>query len=254
VGSFWPAPGTSERFVTWRRVVEWALIVAGFIVVPFVKRPATLPEWALLISAGVLIGVPVVLSSYRENLREQEAKSAADLAVEYEARLGLTLGDAITPLADLLGRICLATGDERARLLGQLRQRAVDAAAELCGSSRARAIYFALRGGTLVPEAWAGRAEHPSVVFVKTDPTGLAAHQLVEGHRRVLVADVRNSPLTVPLTDRSGAFLAVAVHVADREFGMLTVDTPEAGALGQDDLDIAGALAQVLGAGLAAGL
>ena len=256
MGSVRPAPGGSDRFVTWRRVIEWALIVAGFMIVPFVKRPATFGEWILLLSAGLLIGVPVVLTSYREHLREQEAKSAAELAVEYQARLGLTLGDAITPLADLLGRACLAAGDERARLLGQLRQRVVDAAAELCGPGRARAIYFALGRRTLVPEAWAGRAEHPSVAFVKTDPTGLAAHQLVEGHRRVLVTDVRNYPqdATVPLIDRGGTFLAVAVHTADREFGMLTVDAPEVGTLGQGDLDVAGALAQVLAAGLAAGL
>jgi hypothetical protein len=239
-----------------RRVIEWVLIVAGALILPFVKLPTTPSEWILLLSAAVLIGVPVVLSSYREHLREQEARSAADLAVEYKARLGLTLGDAVTPLADLLGRINLAVDDERARLLGQLRQRVVDAAGELCGPSRARAVYFAAQEDVLVPEAWAGRSEYPGIRFVKTDPTGLAAHQLVEGHRRVLVEDARDSPVGAVMSHGShgGTFLAVAVYAGDNEFGMLTVDAPEAGALSQSDLDIAGALAQILGAGLAAGV
>ena len=99
-------PRVGKEFLTWRRVLEWCLIPLAFILLRFVPpRPITLAQWLLLLVAALLFASPVVLSSYREYVKGQAARSAGDLAVEYRLRLGLTLGEAITPMGDLLGRI-----------------------------------------------------------------------------------------------------------------------------------------------------
>src|SRR5438309_946353 len=186
-------PLERREFLTWWRVLEWCLIPLAFILLRFVPPgPITLAQWLLLLVAGLLFASPVVLSSYREYVKGQAARSAGDLAVEYRLRLGLTLGEAITPMGHLLGRIAGGRREERAVLLGQLRQRGVDAAASLATPERARAVLFVLDGKKLRPAAWAGRPEPPREELTGGDPPGDAAYRLVERHDRILVPDTRD--------------------------------------------------------------
>lgn len=247
------APAPAERFLTWWRLLQWASIPVAFVILRFVPpRPMRLSHWLLLLVAAALFASPVVLSSYREHVKTREARSAAELAVEYQARLGLTLGEAITPVADLLGQIGDARGDDRVRLQGQLRQRVVDACAELCGPERTRASFFALEGKVMRPVAWAGRTDPPSSLFLKGEPQGDRVHKLVATRRRILVPDTRRPPRGVSVRPDAPyrTFLSVPVYGGTRSFGMLSIDAPDRGALNESDLDIATALAQLLGAGL----
>src|SRR5260370_41415282 len=99
-------PRVEKEFLTWRRVSEGGLIPLAFILLRFVpQRPITLAQWLLLSVAALLFASPVVLSSYREDVKGQSAQSAGVLAVGYRLRLGLTLGGAITPMGGVLGRI-----------------------------------------------------------------------------------------------------------------------------------------------------
>lgn len=242
-----------EPFLVWSRLVEWSLIPLAFVVLRFVPdHPTRLLEWLLLLLAGALFASPVVRASRREYLKTQEARSAADLAVDYQARLGLALGEVVTPVADLLGQIAAARGEQRAQLQGQLRQRVVDACAELCGPERTRACFFALEGNALRPVAWAGRVDAPTSVFLKGEPRGDRAHRLVERRHRLLVSDTRRPPRGVSVRPDATyrTFLSVAVYGGGPSLGMLAVDAPEPNSLNESDLDIATALALLLGAGL----
>jgi hypothetical protein len=246
-------PRVGKEFLTWRRVIEWCLIPLAFILLRFVpQRPITLAQWLLLSVAALLFASPVVLSSYREYVKGQAARSAGELAVEYRLRLGLTLGEAITPMGDLLGRIAGGRRDERAVLLGQLRQRGVDATASLATPDRARAVFFLLDGKKLRPAAWAGRPEPPRAELAGGDPAGDAAYLLVERHDRILVRDTRDpEAVDFGLGGDYRTYLSVAVYAGPKNFGMLSVDAPEPESLEESDLDITTALAQTLGAGLA---
>lgn len=209
-------------------------------------------HWFLIFLAGIFFASPVILGAYREYQKGQEAQWAADLAVEYESRLGLTLGEAVTPVADLLGHIAEAKGQDRARLQGQLAQKVVDACAELCRAERSRASFFASEGKAIRRVAWAGRTEAPRSIFVKGEPEGEVAHRLLESRRRLLVRDTRHAPEDVHVRPDAdyATFLSVPVYGGTRPFGILSVDAPEPGSLDESDLDIATALAQLLGAGL----
>jgi len=246
-------PRAEKAFLTWWRVIEWCLIPLGFILLRFVPPgPITLAEWLLLLVAALLFASPVVLSSYREYVKGQAARSAGDLAVEYRLRLGLTLGEAITPMGDLLGRIAVGRREERAVLLGQLLQRGVDATATLATPERARAVFFVLDGKKLRPAAWAGRPEPPREELAGGDPAGDAAYHLVERHDRILVPDTRDpEAVDFGLGGDYCTYLSVAVYAGPKNFGMLSVDAPEPESLEESDLDITTALAQTLGAGLA---
>lgn len=246
-------PHEEGRFLTPRRVAEWSLLPLAFVILRFVPERLTRPsDWLLLLAAAALFASPVVFSSHREFVKGRHARSAELLAVEYRARLGLTLGEAITPIADLLGRIAVKDGEERAGLQGQLRQRVVDAASALTSAERSRSVFFGLEGRKLRAVAWSGRPEPPNQALARSGVSGALAYHLVESHGRVLVTDV-SEPEAAPLDldGRYGTFLAVGVYAASTNLGLLTVDAAEPGALEESDLDIVAALAQTLGAGLA---
>lgn len=240
-------------FLTWRRVAEWALLPLAFVVLRFVPpRLGGLGDLVLLLLAAGLFASPLVFSSYREYVKGREARSAELLAVNYRARLGLTLGEALTPLADLIGRIATSQGEERVGLQGQLRQRVVDAAAALTWAERPRAVYFGLQGRRLHAVAWSGRPDPPNQVLPRSGRAGELAYQLVERRGRMLVLDVAEPDAeSLDLGGSYRTFLAVAVYAASTNFGLLTVDATEPATLEESDVDIAAAAAQTLGAGLA---
>jgi hypothetical protein len=244
---------SNQGFVNPQRVLEWAAIVAGFVTVRLLGRPAGWLGWLLVVFAGVLVATPVILAARREYGRERQANSGIELAIEYRTRLTVTLGDALTPIADLLGRINLADPGRRQALQAQLQQGVVDAAAALSGGQRTRATFFAVNGSQLVPQAWAGRAyPPPPQPLGGKDRAARLLQDLVVQHQRLLVADVgeRNRPVRVDATDAYQAIILTAVYAGTVELGLLCVDNPESGSLDSADLDILGTLAQLLGAGL----
>jgi GAF domain-containing protein len=212
--------------------------------------------WALVAAGAVAVAVPLWVKSRRELRQELEARSAETLAIEIDAKLRLVVGDVVTPIAEVVGRVHQASGKEREPLRGQLGQLVVEAAASLCDGERARAVFWKLQRGEMRPAAWFGRGDPPTTVFTDDpdDRRGQEALLLVRFHDYVLIDDVRAEELPRGTEPRPGAtyrsFISVSVFCGEQNLGMLSVDAPEPHAFDDTDLNVMRAMAQLLGAGL----
>jgi GAF domain-containing protein len=239
-------------------LIEAAAVALGYgVVVLREGAPATGGTWALVVAGAVAVAVPLWVKSRRELRQEAEARSAETLAIETDARLRLIVGDVVTPIAEVVGRVHQTAGKgERESLRGQLKQLVVEAAASLCDGERARAVFFQLERGEMRAVAWFGRGDPPTTVFTDDpgDRRGQEALLLVRFHDYLLIDDVRAEELPRGAEPRPGAgyrsFISVAVFCGDQDLGMLSVDAPEPHAFDDTDLNVMRAMAQLLGAGL----
>jgi GAF domain-containing protein len=213
--------------------------------------------WALAVAGAVAVAVPLWVKSRRELRQEAETRSAEVLAIEADAKLRLVVGDVVTPIAEVVGKVHQTSGKgERESLRGQLKQLVVEAVASLCDGERARAVFFQLERGEMRAAAWFGRGDPPTTVFTDDpdDRRGQEALLLVRFHDYLLVDDVRGEELPRGAEPRPGAgyrsFISVAVFCGDQNLGMLSVDAPEPRAFDDTDLNVMRAMAQLLGAGL----
>jgi GAF domain len=218
--------------------------------------PRTDGGWALVVAGAVAVAVPLWVKSRRELRQELETRSAETLAIETDAKLRLVVGDVVTPIAEVVGRVHQTSGKERESLRGQLRQLVVEAVASLCDGERARAIFWKLERGEMRAAAWFGRGDAPTTVFTDDpgDRRGQEALLLVRFHDYLLVDDVRAEELPRGAEPRPGAtyrsFISVSVFCGEQNLGMLSVDAPEPHAFDDTDLNVMRAMAQLLGAGL----
>jgi hypothetical protein len=239
-------------FFGWRRALEWTLIPVAFVLMRFVPTRPSGTGWVVLLAGAVLMTLPAVLASHREYAKDKLAHTAEQLALEYRSRLGRTMGEAVIPIGDLLGRISMAQGADRAGLQGQLRQRVVDAAAGLVGAAGPRAVFYALEGRTLRVAAWAGRPDAPVTVLARSDPATEAAYAMLEHRERILVRSTRRrGAVDLGLGGDYATWLAVPVALGARALGIVTLDARAAGTLETSDVEIVAALAQMLATGLA---
>jgi GAF domain-containing protein len=237
---------------------EAGAVALGYGVAVLLDRPpATAGRWALVAAGAVAVAVPMWIKSRRELRQETAARSAETLAIETDAKLRLVVGDVVTPIAEVVGKVHQVTARaERESLRGQLKQLVVEAAANLCDGERARAVFFELDGDEMRAAAWFGRGDPPSTVFTDAadDRRGQEALLLVRFHDYLLVDDVRADELPRGAEPRPGAgyrsFISVSVFCGDQDLGMLSVDAPEPGAFDETDLNVMRAMAQLLGAGL----
>jgi hypothetical protein len=238
-------------FITWRRLLEWMAIVAGFVVVHFVGQPHSWIGWLMMLPAGVLVAIPVILAAQREYAREHEAASAAELAAGYRTRLGAALGDTVIPLAELIDRINSTAGEERSLLQAQLIQGVVDSAAAQCGGDGTRAALYVLNDGAMVRSAWSGRAVAPEPAFDGRPDRRM--REIMRHRGRLLVPDLSDSSVALRMRadDPFRSALFVVVTAGGLPFGLLVVHASKAGELTEDDLELAATLAQLLGAGMA---
>jgi hypothetical protein len=244
------------------RLRTYLLIEAGAVALGYgvaVLRdgaPGSGGGWALVAAGAVAVAVPLWVKSRRELRQELEARSAEALAIETDAKLRLVVGDVVTPIAEVVGRVHQTSGREREALRGQLRQLAVEAAASLCDGERVRAIFWKLDRGEMRASAWFGRGDPPTTVFTDDpgDRRGQEALLLVRFHDYLLVDDVRAEELPRGAEPRPGAtyrsFISVAVFCGEQNLGMLSVDAPDPHAFDETDLNVMRAMAQLLGAGL----
>ena len=240
------------------QLIEAAAVALGYgVVVLREGAPGDGGSWALVVAGAVAVAVPLWVKSRRELRQEAEARSAETLAIETDARLRLIVGDVVTPIAEVVGRVHQTAGKgERESLRGQLKQLVVEAVASLCDGPRARAIYFQLERGEMRAAAWFGRGDPPTTVFTDDpdDRRGQEALLLVRFHDYLLIDDVRAEELPRGAEPRPGAgyrsFISVSVFCGDQNLGMLSVDAPEPHAFDDTDLNVMRAMAQLLGAGL----
>jgi GAF domain-containing protein len=198
------------------------------------------------VAGAVAVAVPLWVKSRRELRQDAETRSAEVLAIEADAKLRLVVGDVVTPIAEVVGKVHQTAGKgERESLRGQLKQLVVEAVASLCDGER-----------EMRAAAWFGRGDAPTTVFTDDpgDRRGQEALLLVRFHDYLLVDDVRAEELPRGAEPRPGAgyrsFISVAVFCGDQNLGMLSVDAPEPHAFDDTDLNVMRAMAQLLGAGL----
>jgi hypothetical protein len=251
-----PVARRRSRLRTWL-LVEAAAVALGYgVAVLRDGAPVTGGGWALVAAGAVAVAVPLWVKSRRELRQETETRSAESLAIETDARLRLIVGDVVTPIAEVVGRVHQTSGNERESLRGQLKQLVVEAAASLCDGERARAVFFQLERGEMRAAAWFGRGDQPTTVFTDdpADRRGQEALLLVRFHDYLLVDDVRAGELPRGAEPRPGAgyrsFISVSVFCGEQNLGMLSVDAPEPRAFDETDLNVMRAMAQLLGAGL----
>jgi len=255
--------GTAERVEATRLrsyiVAEAAAVALGYVVTTLREGPPrSLSQWSLVLAGGAAVAVPLYVKSRREIRQDAAARAAEALAIETETKLRLILGDVMTPIVEVVGRVLLAASEaDRNSLRGQLKQLVVEAVAHLAGGERTRAIFFQLRGGVMRPDAWFGRSDPPNTVFTNRhdDRRGQEALLLVHFHDYVMADDLDAEALPRGIERRPGAgyrsFISLAVFSDGQDLGMLTVDSPEPHAFDETDLNLMRAMAQLLGAGLA---
>jgi GAF domain-containing protein len=239
-------------------VLEAGAVGLGYLVAVLRDgAPGSGGGWALAVAGALAVAVPLWVKSRRELRQEAETRSAEVLAIETDAKLRLVVGDVVTPIAEVVGRVHQTSGKgERESLRGQLKQLVVEAVASLCDGERARAVFFQLERGEMRAAAWFGRGDPPTTVFTDdpADRRGQEALLLVRFHDYLLVDDVRGEELPRGAEPRPGAgyrsFISVAVFCGDQNLGMLSVDAPEPHAFDDTDLNVMRAMAQLLGAGL----
>lgn len=215
-----------------------------------------LSGWAfgLTVSAGgalttAAVGLPLLL----EHRTRRRAVAAERVAEDAAARMRLVLGDALEPLAYLVGRITDDPADEGLR--GQAVAVVLAAAAEVLGGPRLRACWFALDPGPprrLVNAGFRGRAEAPRTTFVAGTPLGDTALALLADRADLFCGDARADP--PPGWDPAGhdyrTFLVVPVATEGREFGIVTIDGLAAGDLSESDVTAVRVFGRLLAAAL----
>jgi hypothetical protein len=252
-----PVGRRRSRLRTWLLLEAGAVALGYAVAVLWDGSPRTGGGWALVGAGAVAVAVPLWVKSRRELRQELETRSAEILAIETDAKLRLVVGDVVTPIAEVVGRVHQTSGrGERESLRGQLKQLVVEAAASLCDGERVRAVFFQVERGEMRAAAWFGRGDPPTTVFTDApgDRRGQEALLLVRFHDYLLVDDVRADELPRGAEPRPGAgyrsFISVSVFCGDQNLGMLSVDAPEAHAFDETDLNVMRAMAQLLGAGL----
>lgn len=226
--------------------------------------------WAL---GAILSTLLVALSGFIKDARGRKARLAGARAQD---ALRMTLAEASQPLITMIGNVsAVTTPSERKEALTALVALALGTVRAQCGcGTRAsyRSVFY-----SLVNERH-GRQNRERLVRVKSegrngdggarltfDPGCLTddedkreearkAVKLAKGEDVLLVEDLQSD---APSYIRNAAnrsyrtMLSIPVNAGDRHFGLLTLDSPEAGTLKEIDKRYMILIAGVLGAGLA---
>jgi GAF domain-containing protein len=215
------------------------------------------PFWLLFAGAAAFTAVSVGLPMYAERAASVRATDARQIAERATQQMRIVVGRVLTPLAYLLGEISDARprGGDLDQLQGQARQIVLAAACELVAPEGARACYFRAVGGRsrrLELVGYYGRAEPGTVEFVAGTPLGDAAFHLIDTDTDGFYPDltVQAPPGWVTDDHKHRSLIVVPVVTARRQFGLLTVDTEECGALHDQDRELVRLLGELLAAGL----
>src|SRR5512132_4017199 len=132
-------------------LVEAGAVALGYAVAVLREgAPATGGGWALVAAGAAAVAVPPWAKSRRELRQETETRSAETLAIETDAKLRLVVGDVVTPIAEVVGRVHQTSGREREALRdssGSWRWRRRPACATASGPGRSSSSWSGARCG-----------------------------------------------------------------------------------------------------------
>jgi hypothetical protein len=211
--------------------------------------------WALVVAAGGTWLTGRVAT--RQARRRQWAAEDSERLARIDTRI--QIADVLRPLAETLAKMPSLSKAEKKQQCESMKRGVVDAAAELLGPDRSRAGWFEYRDERpprLVPvaELRRGRADPQRTEFIQGTLEGDSALQLLENDTTRFCPDVDLEP--PPGWSREAhsdyrTFISAGVVAGDRKFGMLTLDSLEAGDLTDNDVYAMSLLAKVLAAALA---
>lgn len=207
-----------------------------------------------------LIGIAALAAAYPvflKNVLEEREQKAEELAAKLRSDMKIALGDVVVPLAELLGEMANIRSEsssgsptereQLADLRGRMVGGVIGAAAENLGGGRARGSFWKIEPGTgdLVLYQFAGRGDQPRKRWVDgADEPSTAIHALV----RERAVDFEND---LPSDKAYRSWASVSVFVADKEYGVLNVDSPGPRDIDEPQVAYLSALAQLLAVGLA---
>lgn len=221
------------------------------------ERTATPWGWVAVAAGGLLTLLAVALPAWDQRRHRTSQVDADEAAALAQARLLTTVHDTLTPIARHLVKTASSGPDRRAACQSQLVMMILQSMIELGGVAQARACWFELddtaKRRRLVPAGHQGRAQGPTTVFAEGTVEGQDVFDSMDLGEGRVSEDVDTNP-PAGWGDRRRqykCFLAVPVKAGDTLFGMLTLDSKQAGALTGDIIPLLHLLAALLASALA---
>ena len=245
-----------------RWAAVWLLAgVAGVLLTYFRTELERQPFGWVVVPGAVVLFAAAWLAQRMDKIRSEEDKTTELRDANAQAAQMLVgVSDVLRPLAVLLLDVAdmFCTHAERHDAMSKLQQACVASVAGASTALRARSCLFEFdqAGETLIPKEHHGRSDAPKSRFnlgVGTSYTEILA--MLNGTKAVLNEDVDLHPpqgwdVTGPRDYRT--FVRAPISSKRHVYGMLTVDAPEAGTLGETDAELLSTVATILAAGYAA--
>ncbi len=252
--------GRSKREAVEVRLLSWpvAAVLAGAIAGMGIATGAA--QGKIKLYCGIAVVLLSVLSAFIAWLRGSKTGGYKRAAARY-AELVAGAGQ---PVVTALGELCSAPpngGADDARLVA-LRRCVIDTVRLQCGTTGAestRAVIYEFRGSRDLRRAdYSGRRSLPREVFEESD-VQMGGREVVQFAASVdgrvdRVQDVHGTPGPRGGVRRHSdyrSYMSTAISVAGKSWGLLAVDSPDAGAFRETDEGTIALLAGSLAAGLA---
>jgi hypothetical protein len=254
--------GRTTQLVIMSLVVLAATIASAVFFVLAGSDAEHRPAW--LIRGAVALAIPVLVTAGREIMAARAGERLAQAGEllgnqidDATALLTVAMSNYLNPCMVYLGQMARTTDTgKRQTLMGKIEQAVVNAAAHLCGppGQDVRAVYFKAEAGTMAQAAFSGSSQPSARTFRDevNDPAGKAAWAWAKSGAVKLFENISSEPpaLFAPSqTNTYQTFLTSGVVVEEHIYGMLNVDAPFSGDLGESDLAIAAVLSRVLAVG-----
>jgi putative methionine-R-sulfoxide reductase with GAF domain len=204
--------------------------------------------------AVVVILIAAMVPAYIKRLDERQQFTALET---YQ----LQTSDGLGPVLDQLVNLAEAESvpSEHSRLHALVRA-SIESARHIAGQGRVRATYYRAydqvgrNKAQLVPDGHTGRAKAPQSVFIRGTPAGDHVFKKLENNETIFVPDT--SQASLPGWDAKRArdyetFICVPVRGSKKVYGMITVDSPKAGDLTENDVLFVKCIGLLLAAGVA---
>lgn len=172
---------------------------------------------------------------------------------EAKKKVSISFTDELRPLAVAIADVSRKASSDRTYATKQAAQVAATALRALVDdhAHRSRAIVFSLNADKQQMESIAnvGRGKKPKP-FVVGDPRGDAALRFIQETKPVLYEDLsKKIPQGFKLSDHDyRTFVSVPIWTDTGVYGMVSIDTPEAGSLTDKDLALTALIAEMMAA------
>ncbi|EAR24276.1 hypothetical protein A20C1_00275 [marine actinobacterium PHSC20C1] len=237
--------------------------IAGAVVAQMVVGFAEVEHRLLFVAIAV---VSTLFSVGAEQLLRKRDLGKAAIKDDYEegrlTQFRSAMRGALAPIAIFSADVATAKSsglDSKDVILGRMSQAIVDAIVRIVGNqseATLRSAYYAFghdsNGDYLERKTFSGRSgSDPRQFFRAGTRDGNHLIKLTREDKIVFVPDVSESHVTPTNPGEYAAVIACSITAGERPFGILTVDSPDAGELTEDDKQLILVIARLFAAALA---